>query len=209
MMSYVENVFEKEERVKQLWNKYGNHVVSVIVVIMLSIVGLQYWHKHQVKVNAQASVAYENLLSSAVAKKNTEVEDLSQQLISDYSGTVYAKLAGLLYAKQAAENKQYAAAEEKLQWVVRKASSASFKAIAQVRLARVLIADNKAEQAVTVANAISPTEFQAEANMIKGDAYFSLKNVASAKQSYQAALKAATINTPLYTLIQMKLYSLK
>lgn len=209
MMSYVENSFEKEERVKQLWNKYGNHVVSVIVIIMFFIVGLQYWNKHQVKVNAQASVAYENLLSSAVAKKNTEVEDLSQQLINDYSSTVYAKLAALLYAKQAIDNKQYATAEEKLQWVVRKASSASFKAIAQVRLARVLIADNKAEQAVTVANAISPAEFQAEANMIKGDAYFSLKNVASAKQSYQSALKAATINTPLYTLIQMKFYSLK
>ena len=207
-MNYVEIEDDETDQVKRFLKKYGNVLLTIVLVIVLGIVGMQYWHKRQVNVAAEASITYENLLGSIAAKQAPEAQAFANQLMQDFSGTPYAKLAALIEAKQAVEDNKLPLAMTKLQWVVDHANSKSIKAMAQIRLARVQISANEMQQALkTVAN-VKPAEFMAEANMVKGDAYVALKQTDNAKIAYTQALKDADSKTPLYAYIQMKLYSL-
>lgn len=207
-MDYVEVEDDETDQVKKFLKKYGNALLTIILVIVLGIVGMQYWHKHQTKVAAEASITYENLLGSIAAKQVPQTQAFANQLMEDFSSTSYAKMAALIMAKQAVEANKLPLAMTKLQWVVDNASSKSIKAIAQVRLARVQISANEAQQAIKTLSSVKPIEFMAEANMVKGDAYMALKKTADAKVAYTQALKDAAPKTSLYAYIQMKLYSI-
>lgn len=207
-MNYVEVEDDETDQVKKFLKKYGNALLTVVLVIILGIVGMQYWHKHQVKVAAEASITYENLLGSIAAKQAPQTQAFANQLMQDFSSTPYAKMAALIMAKQAVQANKLPLAMTKLQWVVDNAGSKAIKAIAQIRLARVQISASEAKQALATLAKVKVPEFMAEANMVKGDAYMSLKNSADAKVAYTAALKTATPKTSLYAYIQMKLYSI-
>jgi predicted negative regulator of RcsB-dependent stress response len=206
-MGYVENTMETSDKVKYFIKKYGNAFSTVVLIIILGLVGLQYWHKHETKVSQQASIAYQNLLGVAAENKTIEVQALANQLMTDYSGTPYAKLAAFMLAKQAVTENKYPLALTKLQWVVDNSKSPAIKAIATLRLARVMIENKQAQQAITLLNGVTQSEFIAEADTVKGDAYLALQQKAQAKQAYTAALAAADQASPLYSYIQMKLYS--
>ena len=207
-MDYVENTHETAERIKRLWKKYGNLVVMIIVIIMAAILGLQTWHKHTVKVAAQASAVYENLLMGVATKKIAQTQGVANQLISDYASSPYAKLAALILAKQAVADKNLPMAVTKLQWVIKHAKVASIKAIAQLRLARVLLAEKQPQAALTLLQSVTEQNMLPEADSIKGDAYLMLKQTTKAKAAYQQALKSIPLIDALYRYTQMKLYSL-
>ena len=207
-MDYIENTHETAERVKQWWKKYGNIISAIIVIIMIAILGMQYWHKHTYKVAIQASAIYESLLSSVETKKQAQTEGLANQLINQYANTPYAKFAALLLAKQAINNHHLSLAEMNLQWTVSHAKSRSIKAIAQLRLARVLLAENKTKQALSTLNSITEKNIAATAALIKGDVYLALKQQQQAKVFYLQALQGMSKDNALYHYTQMKLYRL-
>lgn len=207
-MNYLEDTHETEERVKRWWNKYGKLISVTVVFIVLIFVGLQYWHSHQRKMATQASAIYENLLMGVAEKKSTQVQSLANQLISEYKNTTYAKLAAMILAKQALNDGKLSLAAAKLQWVSQQAKIASIKAIAQVRLAHVLLAEKKPHQALQILQAVTEKNMLVTAEVFKGDAYVSLKQPQKAKTAYTNALKLMRKTDILYAYTQMKLYSI-
>jgi predicted negative regulator of RcsB-dependent stress response len=190
---------------KLFWHKYGNAISSVIMVVLLIMVGWQYWQHREVKLTTQASAIYENLLASYANKNSVQAQALANQIIEDYSRTPYATMAAFLLAKQAVEQNQLPVAIDKLQWVVKHTNDPSFKAIAQIRLARVLLANQQIPQALDVANAVTTKDFLAEADSIKGDSYVALKQFPQAKAAYQQALAIMPKESALYSYVEMKL----
>lgn len=207
-MDYLENTHEAADRVKHFLKRYGNVLFTVILVVIVFIIGLQYWHKHQTKVEDNASVVYENLLGSVATQQNPQIQAFANQLINDYSDTPYASYAGLMLAKQAVNENKLPLAMTKLEWVISNADVPSIKNIAIIRLARVQIAANEAKQAIKTLDQVKQAEFLALANTIKGDAYLALKQTKQAKLAYMQALKEVSSKDTLSAYIQMKLYSL-
>jgi predicted negative regulator of RcsB-dependent stress response len=208
-MDYIENNHEAGERVKRIWDKYGNIISIVILLIVVAIVGRQYWHRHDAKIAGQASATYVGLLDAAATHKGPQVEALASDLMQNYSSSPYASMAAMIYAKQAVLDNNLPLAITQLTWAAGHAQDESFKSIAQLRLARVLIASKKPAQALTLLQTVQLPEMQAQAEATKGEAYLSLKQPVKAKQAYQAALTAAKKDSPLYAYIQMQLYSIK
>lgn len=207
-MDYVENTHEAADRVKGFLKKYGNTILTIILVGVIAIVGLQYWHKHQAKVGQQASITYENLLGMVVQKKEIQVQSIANDLITNYSGTPYASLASMVLAQQAVAKAKYAEAIKYLTWSIEHSKSKSIKAIAQIRLARVYIANKQAQKAIVTTTEVTAKPFMAQANTVQGDAYLSLKNKVKAKAAYQQALAEVDEKSPLYAYVEMKLYSI-
>lgn len=193
------------QRFKYFWQKYGNAVTTIILIVLLIIVGWQYWQRREVKLTTQASAIYENLLVSYANQNSTQAQALANQIMDDYSRTPYATLAAFLLAKQAVEQNQLSVAIDKLQWVIKQTKDPSFKAIAQIRLARVLLANQQATQALEIINTVEAKDFLAEADAVKGDSYFALKQFPQAKTAYQQALTAMPKDSPLYAYVEMKL----
>lgn len=193
------------QRFKYFWKKYGNAITTIILIVLLIIVGWQYWQRREVKLTTQASAIYENLLVSYANQNSTQAQALANQIIDDYSRTPYATMAAFLLAKQAVDQNQLNVAIDKLQWVIKQTRDPSFKAIAQIRLARVLLASQQPTQALEILNAVDAKDFLAEADAIKGDSYVALKQFPQAKTAYQQALIAMQKDSPLYAYVEMKL----
>jgi predicted negative regulator of RcsB-dependent stress response len=204
-MDYVENKIETADRVKQFLAKYGNALVTTILVIMLLIVGNQYWQKHKLKMAAQAASIYQNLLMGESNQPQTQA--LANQLMTEYQNTAYASLAAFVLAKQDISQSNYLGAQQNFNWVIDHTKVASFKSIAQINSARLLLAEKQPQQALDMLNSVSQQEFMGEALLVKGDAYLALQQNDAAKAAYQQAVTELAPTSPLYSYAEMKLYS--
>lgn len=205
-MDYVENKLETADRVKKFWTKYGNIIVTTILVIMLLIVGKQYWQRHEVKMAAQAASIYQNLLMGENNQPQTQA--LANQLMTEYKNTAYASLAAFVLAKQALAQQNYAVAQRQFTWVINNTDVKSFKAMAQISNARLLIAQNQPQPALALLEQVREKEFMGEVWLVKGDAYLALKENVAAKEAYQQAVNDLELTSPLHNYAEMKLYSL-
>ena len=102
-MDPVLNDDEKVELLKKWWGNYGNWITTAIIIVLVIIVSMQFWHRHEAKVAGQASLAYELMLNGVAKHDSATVAAQANTLMSTYSGTAYADVASLLLAKQSVE----------------------------------------------------------------------------------------------------------
>ena len=90
---------EQLDQLKHFWNRYGNFITWVAIVVFGSIAAWNAWNFWQAKQAAAASVLYEEV-EKAVAKQDTErIERSFNDLKNQYGGTTYAQQGALLAAK--------------------------------------------------------------------------------------------------------------
>ena len=198
---------EKVELIKKWWKHYGNWVVGAIVFVLIAIVAWQYWQRHEISRAATASATYEEMITS-LEQQPKAAQDIAAQLKQNYSGTVYADYAAFTLTKMAIERKDYPEAETQLQWVIDNSNTQVNEQLARIRLARVLIADNKAQQAITVLNAKKIPIFPGLSALVEGDAYQALGKVDFARNAYKKAIDNLDKKAALWQLAQMKLKDL-
>ncbi len=129
--------------------------------------------------------------------------------MANYPSSPYATLAALTVAKIDIQQNQLADAEKQLFWAIDHANDKATKNLTIIRLARVMIEENKANQAADILERIKDKSFLPLVFATKGDAYVALKQIPEAKEAYQNALNAFTDDKdPNKALVQMKLNNL-
>jgi predicted negative regulator of RcsB-dependent stress response len=112
-------------------------------------------------------------------------------------------------ARDAVAHQQYPEAITQLTWVIDHASDSALRQIAKIRMARILITENKSRDALSELQKVYNHNFNGLIEEVKGDAYIQLKDNANAKTAYQLALnelpKDEAAEKPL---LQMKLDNL-
>ncbi len=207
MMDIYTTEDEQVERIKKWIKEYAPTIIISILIVVIGTFGWRYWNQHNDNVLAAASNTYEQLLSSSM--NNTPgTKALAEDVINNYGNTPYAKLAALLLAKQDITNGDMADATKQFQWVMQKDGPDSIKQIARDRLARLLIAENKANDAITLLQTVDDKAYVTAINSIRGDAYAALGNAEMARQSYQTALAALPASDDSRPLLEMKLNDL-
>lgn len=196
---------EQVEMLRQWWNDYGKSIAIAIVIGLIVGLGWRYWRQHQVDVASQASSLYQSMLASAQQKDSAQSQRYADDLINQYARSPYATLAALFSAKTAIAANDLQQALNKLQWVVDHSKSAQFKQSARLRAARILLQQNKAQQALDLLAVVDDKAYQPLIDHIKGDAYTLLGNAASAKAAYEAAKKGLTEGGVEDPLLNMKL----
>jgi predicted negative regulator of RcsB-dependent stress response len=110
---------------------------------------------------------------------------------SDYADTPYAALVSLVQAKHEYENGDVESAIMHLRWASENATEIDVKHVANLRLARILIAEEKYDEAETVLLADHPAGFTAGYEELKGDLYAAMGDIARARVAYDKAINAA------------------
>jgi len=77
--------------------------------------------------------------------------------------------------------------------------------VAKVRLAKVLLAQDKADDALVVLNSESVSAFEASIEELKGDIYLSQDDTEKARSAYQKAAAAADKDESPRQLLNLKL----
>ena len=190
---------EQVEAIKQWWKNYGRAIAAAIVVGLLIGFGWRYWHRHKTQQAERASMIYMQLEVAVEQHQTAFASQLTAELVKDYADTPYAGLASLLEAKNAVSQNKFDIALARLRWVMQHAKMKSIQQIARLRAARILLAQQHPQAALSLLKTIDDPTYRPMIDNVKGDIYAAQGDKESAKQSYQAAqneLKASGIKDP-------------
>ncbi|HEA17507.1 MAG: YfgM family protein [Pseudoalteromonas prydzensis] len=188
---------QQAEAIKRFFRENGVSLALGIVIGLGGLYGWKAYNQQQLTTAENASDAYTQLVEGGA------VLGAADTFIAEHKDTNYSVLAAFVAAKEAVEQNQLDVASEKLSWIITNVSNADLKATATTRLARVQIAQQQYDQALTTLNAEFAESFTATIAELKGDIYTVQGDVNQARTAYQAAADAGGLeNNPL---LQIKL----
>ena len=194
--------------VKDWWNRNGKPLLTGALLAGVVVMGWQTWHKYQANQSQGASALYQALLETSLTPSGqpdaSKVAELSGKLKSEFGGSAYAQYGSLFVAKVAVDSGKLDDAATELKAVMDKPADATLGEIARQRLARVLAAQDKAEEALKLLDGDADKAFLASREELKGDLLVQLGRAADAHTAYEKA-KAALSDDAAIGGLQLKL----
>ena len=201
------------ESLKLWWHENGKYLIASAVVGLAAVGGWRVWEYNHQMTMREASGIYAELLEqienvepasqspeadavAADASTPTEsaahagtTESLFADLRDGFADTPYPVLAALALARLHVETGDVEAAAEQLRWAADNGDQQEFKALALVRLMRVLLEMGKVEEAsdVLIDNDF-PRGLDAVVGEINGDILYARKRFGEAVVAYREAL---------------------
>lgn len=197
----------EQEQIQQLksWIKqYGPTILGGVLLALALTYGWHYWQNYQNRIMTHASLIYDEMLGMRAQDNADGSTTQAKKLISDYPKTPYASMAALLLAREAVKKNNYAEAISRLNWVIDHSKSKSLREIARLRIARILVAEQKPSEALNLLKIIDDNDYAGLADETKGDAYLAMNDQPSARQAYASALKKLPQAQSTRPLLQMK-----
>lgn len=193
MADDILDAHEQSEQARQWLQQNGS---SIIVGILLGIAILLGWQRYQqsgVNHRAEAYIKYEDL-RAAMDKEDPELAaSLVQDLRNNYADTPHSSLAAMKHAEQQIKAGKLAEAESSLRFVSKDSGSEPLRAIASMRLARVLLSTGDTQKALDALKSVDGDAYLAEREQIRGDVYSAMGKVDEARKAYDAALAAMDV----------------
>lgn len=185
----METEEQQIEQIKQFWKDHGKGIVAGLVIGFALFYGWRYYDAQTIAKQEQQSSDYAQIVAKLTAE-DEQASVAAQEFMSANSGSTYAHLAALELAGAAAKQGDLATAVSALQ-SVRDQAKGALKAVADIRQARLLFAQEQYDAALAAVQAAETMEgFQAIAAEIKGDVLQAKGDLAGARAAYQAAVAA-------------------
>ncbi len=185
---------EQLAQIREWWQRNGKPLLFGGALALVLVFGWQAWQNRQVAQAEAASALYQQLLVAALetAEPDTaEVARLGGELKNEFGGTHYAQFASLFMAKVVVESGRLDEAASELRSVVDKPVDKTLEELARQRLARVLAAQKKAEDALRLLDGDATTGFAASREELRGDLLVQLGRADEAHAAYTKAKQAA------------------
>ena len=196
------------EKLKAWWKSYGTSVILGIVLGGALLGGMKYWKQYKHEQAAQASVLYDEMLAAGMQGNAAAAEQAGNKVVSDFSSTPYAGKAALVLARLSYDASDRQKAQQHLQWAVDNASEDVTRHVARLRLARLLLDEGKADEAISLADVKDMGGFVSEYQELRGDVHVLRKQIPEARIAYRAALDAVPKGSPYTRVLSMKYDSL-
>jgi len=200
---------EQVEFIKNWWKENGTSLLISIGVAVAGVMGWKAWVANQEATAANASALYENISSAVTAPtiddaQRTSAYHLGEQLKSEFDSSAYAPMAAMLLARAAVESNELDKARAELAYVVASdAADADLKQLANLRLARIALAQADYSSAEAALSAAGEGEYSSLYNELAGDLAVAQGDLDAARSAYAKALQSATQQSR--SLIQLKL----
>lgn len=204
-MAYDLEEQEQLATLKAWWQRYGNLVTTVVLVIALIFAGWNGWNWYQARQAAGAAAAYEDLQTAAAMKDMAKVKSAAGALFDEFSRTSYAQMGGLTAAKANFDAGDLKTTKAQLQWVIDNGRDESFKLVARLRLAGVLLDEGQADAALQLVAIKVPAQYEAAFADRRGDILVAQKKSAEARAAYQIAYDKADSRGGYRQIVQLKL----
>ena len=188
----VESDEEQLEVLKNWWKENGQSIVIAIALAFFGYFGFKSWEAKIKSAGEEASAIYQQLLDlnlKETEKKDDAVFELCKKLKSDYEGSIYAVLGSLVIAKKHIEANDFESGIDQLRWALDQDHGDSIEDLIRVRLARVLAASNRSEEAFSILESHQPQAANISTfEETKGDLFIQIEDLTSAREAYQKAI---------------------
>ena len=187
---------EQLDALRRWWKQYGAPVALVVTLVVGGWFGWQQWQGMRARTAEAASLVYEEMMAGVTGvslqdmdpKRLDALAATAQKLKSDYGRTQYATLAGLLLARLAVARDDLDTAATELRAITQNSHDKELARIAQLRLVRVLTAQEKYDEALSLADAQVPDAMTGAFAEARGDIRFLRGETDAARADYQTAL---------------------
>jgi predicted negative regulator of RcsB-dependent stress response len=199
---------EQLDQLKHFWNKWGSLISSLIVVVAGSVAawnGYQYWQNRQ---SGQAAALFESVEAALRSGDQARMSQAFEDIRGRYPRTVQAAQAGLAVAKAMVDAGKLDGAKDALNWVAENAGDDGLKAIAQLRLASVLLDQKDYDEALKHLSAKIPVEFEGAFADRRGDIFVLQEKRPEAIAEYTKAYKRIDEKIEYRGLVEVKLAAL-
>ena len=219
------------ERAKAWWKEYGKAVVSGVTIGLIAVGGWNYWQHYQqaraessarlltelrgaIELHAEQTAARVDVgeqpgddaeRDAAIETAAESIEYLASELTGEYADSVYADFAAFLIAKFREEQGDSPGAESALQWLLDNSEDVSWRHIARLRLATLLLARNDTDGALTFLDVPQPQGFAPRYDELLGDAYLQQNNLPAARDAYERSLERLPRNSLSRAVVRLKL----
>ena len=167
--------------------EYGPWIVAGVALAAAGLWGWKWWQARKEEGLLQAASQYEQVIAAFAKNDAAATSTLADKLQKEHPGTGYADQAQLATASLQVENKQLAAALERLQKVMASTRDAEMALVVRLRIARLQLEQNKPDDALATLAATTPGAFAARYAEVRGDALLAKGDRAGALKAYQEA----------------------
>lgn len=206
----------EEEQVAALqrwWQENGLQVIGGVVIALGTLGGWKWYQYQDTTHRVEASALYDALLDTMqtvgetadAERTNVQFRALAVQLAEEYNDTSYGQFARLMLARQAVDNGDYASAEQQLRDVVMRADDRALEVIATNRLARVISAQGRHEDALALLVADVAPALVAGREEVRGDILLAAGRRDDARAAYLKAMGAGPASGGSRPLLSLKL----
>lgn len=199
---------EDSERLKAWLRHNGGYVVYAIVLGLAVAFGIRYWRAHEEEVRVASASLYGETLQWYQQGNRSAVQVATRKLQQHFGKSPYAALAALLDARLAYKAGDLAGTVQELRWAARHALGPGVRAVARVRLARVLLERKQAAAALMAVRGTPPAGFEAAYAEARGDALLAQGHAGAARKAYQTALTHVGTTSRTAGILRMKLADL-
>lgn len=187
----MDDLLSEKEQIEQFrawWSEYGAYVIGGIVIGAGLIFGVVKYNDMNLTAQLEASAAFEDLLEHVDAGDLDDAEAAALQIQTEYAKTTYAGQAGLAMARLYMDKNRDQDAANALLAVVESNADEELKHVARLRLARIYLYQDKAQEVVDLLAGLDIRAFSPSYGEVLGDAYTALGRIAEAQDAYQKVL---------------------
>ena len=196
------NEREQWERVLAWLREQGPWILGGVAVALAVFGGWHYWQNRIQQRDLAAASSYEQVIDAFSRNDVSGGLQLADALGKAFPGTAYADQTNLAVARIQVENKQLEPAAARLQQVLASTKDTELALLVRLRLARVQLAQGKADEALKTLDAAKPGAFAARYAQVRGDALLAKGDRDGALKAYREARGdgASTLDTGLLDL---------
>lgn len=185
---------QQAERFRDWFRENGLFLAAGLVLGLGGLFGWNWWQSSQRMEAERASVLYEVLLDAARAQNLDDTEALLAELEREAGSSPYVDQGRLALARLHLDRNEPDEATAALRRVAEEGRTETVRNIARLRLARVLIHEGEAQQALDVLGPSVSEAFAAARHDVRGDAYYALDDREAARREYRQALDLPDAN---------------
>jgi len=184
-----EYLSEKEqwEWIKAQVRENGPAVILAVAVVAAGVYGWRWWQGRLDAGRLEAGAKYTQMVQALDGGDRARALALSGELQRGYAASPYTDQARLLAARLYVLGGELDRAAGELAAVAENSKDRDLALVARLRLARVQIAQGKADGALATLNAAQPGAFAAPYHEVRGDAYYAKGDKTAALKEYRSA----------------------
>lgn len=197
-----------QQRAEQVRSWLGENVWYLLGGLALGLAALFGWRQWEASQSGhaeQASALYAELLTAIRVDRTARAEEIAAQLVADFGSTPYVDQARLAMARLKMDRSLPDEAARYLREAMEHAGSTEIGHIARLRLARVLLQQEKYDDALKTLVDPKDSAFAARYHEVRGDAYYAMNRLEEARAEYEAALKGVEAGVIDQAFVQAKL----
>ncbi len=178
---------EQVERIKAWWKANGNSIIAGVVIGLGGFFAWQWWGSYQDKLAGEGAEAYELFEQAAFGNDAKKTDDALAQLQSNFGDTSYSRFAAMELARQQVNAGSLEAAEKTLGDLLKQSADSALKPLLETRLARLLVAQKRLDEAGKLLDSIKGDAYAAEIAVIRGEIAFLQGDMSGARAALEEA----------------------